>query len=116
MGVNIAKQTSATIKLMSVKMHAGEVGTDTSLVQQLLARQFPQWAHFPIAPVASSGTDNALYRLGDDMVVRLPRVDWAIAQVEKEQQWLPRLAPPVIVAEATHAINEVLADQKAKRI
>lgn len=75
------------------KMHAGEVHTDVSVVGRLLAAQFPQWAGLPIVPVPSAGTDNALYRLGADMVVRLPRIDWAVDQVAKEQRWLPRLAP-----------------------
>ena len=59
-------------------MHDNEVETDASLVGRLLATQFPQWAQLPVIPVASAGTDNALYRLGDDMVVRLPRIDWAV--------------------------------------
>ncbi len=75
------------------KMHANEVDTDAALVGRLLAAQFPQWADLPITPVASAGTDNAIYRLGDDMAVRLPRIDWALGQVDKEMQWLPRLAP-----------------------
>jgi aminoglycoside phosphotransferase (APT) family kinase protein len=62
-------------------------------VGRLLAAQFPQWANLPIAPVHSAGTDNAIYRLGDDMAVRLPRIHWAVGQVDKEHQWLPRLAP-----------------------
>ncbi|MFF9841226.1 aminoglycoside phosphotransferase family protein [Streptomyces sp. NPDC013740] len=40
----------------------------------------------------SAGTDNAMFRLGDGLVVRLPKADWAQGQVEKEQRWLPRLA------------------------
>ena len=76
-----------------VKMHDGEVETNSYLVRRLLAAQFPQWADIPIEPVPSAGTDNALYRLGDDMAVRLPRIDWATEQVEKEHQWLPILAP-----------------------
>ena len=56
------------------RMHADEVDTDASLVRRLLAAQFPQWADLPIEPVPSAGTDNALYRLGDDMAVRLPRI------------------------------------------
>ena len=56
------------------KMHIDEVDTDVTLVSRLLAKQFPQWADLSIEPVASAGTDNALYRLGDDMVVRLPRI------------------------------------------
>ena len=75
------------------KMHVDEIDTDAALVGRLLAAQFPQWAGLPIAPVPSAGTDNALYRLGADMVVRLPRIPSATGQVDKEQRWLPRLAP-----------------------
>lgn len=79
---------------MSVgKMHADEVDIDVSLVRRLLAAQFPQWANLPLQPVLSSGTDNAIYRLGDDMAARLPRIHWAVGQVEKEQEWLPKLTP-----------------------
>lgn len=74
-------------------MHADEVPIDASLVKQLLKTQFPHWADFPIQRVKSAGTDNALYRLGADMVVRLPRIHWAIDQINKESQWLPKLAP-----------------------
>ncbi|MEO1300499.1 MAG: aminoglycoside phosphotransferase family protein [Cyanobacteria bacterium J06636_16] len=81
-----------------VKMHADEVSTDASLVRRLLATQFPQWADLPISPVRSSGTDNALYRLGEDKVVRLPRIHWALGQIDKERQWLPRLAPHLPLA------------------
>src|SRR4029453_1224828 len=75
------------------KMHVDEIDTDVSLVARLLTTQFPQWADLPLDPVPSAGTDNALYRLGDDMLVRLPRIHWAIEQVDKEHRWLPRLAP-----------------------
>jgi aminoglycoside phosphotransferase (APT) family kinase protein len=74
------------------KMHDDEVETDAALVSRLLADQFPQWANLPVRPVPSGGTDNSLYRLGDDMAVRLPRIHWAVGQVEKEREWLPRLA------------------------
>lgn len=74
-------------------MHADEVHTDASLVRRLLAAQFPQWSDLPIERVESSGTDNALYRLGDAMVARLPRIGWARRLVEKEARWLPVLAP-----------------------
>ena len=75
------------------KMHVDEVDTNVSLVVRLLITQFPQWANLPIEPVHSAGTGNALYRLSNDMVVRLPRIPWAVEQVDKEQKWLPRLAP-----------------------
>src|SRR6266487_1578541 len=93
--------------MSSGKMHVDEVDVDISLVGRLLAAQFPQWADLPIVPFHSAGTDNAIYRLGDDMAVRLPRIHWATEQVNKEHQWLPRLAPllplaiPVPLAKGT---------------
>src|SRR5437899_3250168 len=74
-------------------MHEDEVCTDSDLVLRLIVSQFPHWADLSIERVKSSGTDNALYRLGDDMLVRLPRIYWAVGQVKKEQFWLPQLAP-----------------------
>jgi aminoglycoside phosphotransferase (APT) family kinase protein len=75
-------------------MHADEVDTDPSLVRRLLASQFPEWADLPSEPVDSAGTVHALYRLrradGDDLVVRLPRVEGGAAQAAVEAQWLPR--------------------------
>jgi aminoglycoside phosphotransferase (APT) family kinase protein len=80
------------------KMHADEIDTDVPLVRRLLAAQFPQWAALPLEPVSSAGTVNAIYRLGEDMAVRLPRVPWAFGGVEKEQRWLPKLAPHLPLA------------------
>ncbi len=75
------------------KMHADEVSTNADLVRELLTAQFPQWSDLPIRRVASSGTDNAIYRLGSEMAVRLPRINWALGQIEKEFRWMPKLAP-----------------------
>ena len=75
-----------------------EVDTDALLVRRLLAAQFPRWTDLPIRSVPSAGTDNALYRLGDDMVVRLPRIEWAVESLGKKHRWLPRLAPLLPVA------------------
>ena len=79
-------------------MHDDEVDTDADLVRRLLASQHPQWAELPIERVASAGTDNAMYRLGDDLAVRLPRIHWAVDNVAKEQKWLPVLAPHLPLA------------------
>jgi aminoglycoside phosphotransferase (APT) family kinase protein len=75
------------------KMHVDEIYTDASLVGRLIRAQFPEWAELTIEPVHSAGTDNAIYRLGDDMAVRLPRTESATGQVDKEHTWLPVLAP-----------------------
>lgn len=79
--------------MSDARMHVEEIATDASLVHRLLAAQFPAWAGLSIVPVPSAGTDHALYRLGDDMVARLPRIHWAVGQAEMEILWLPRLAP-----------------------
>jgi len=75
------------------KMHPDELSIDSALVAELLAVQFPQWAKLPLKAVSSAGTDNAIYRLGSDLAVRLPRIASATGQIFKEHVWLPRLAP-----------------------
>lgn len=74
---------------------------DTGLVRRLLLAQFPQWAGLRISPVPLSGMDNATFRLGEDMSVRLPRYARWAGQVEREHRWLPQLAPhlPLAVSE-----------------
>jgi aminoglycoside phosphotransferase (APT) family kinase protein len=59
----------------------------------LLESQFPQWARLPIRPVRPMGWDNRTFRLGDDLVVRLPSASAYAPQVEKEHLWLPILGP-----------------------
>lgn len=66
---------------------------DTALVAWLVASQFPRWAHLPVRAVELDGWDNRTFRLGDDMLVRLPSAAGYAAQVAKEQRWLPVLAP-----------------------
>jgi aminoglycoside phosphotransferase (APT) family kinase protein len=78
---------------MPSKMHPDEVATGAFLIRRLLATQFPEWAGLPIEQVDLAGTDNALYRLGEEMVIRLPRTKRTSTTLEKECRWLPRLAP-----------------------
>ncbi len=79
-------------------MHADEIHTDVALVRRLLAGQFPQWADLAIDPVASYGTDHDIYRLGDHLAARLPRIRWATEQAAREAEWLPKLAPHLPLA------------------
>lgn len=65
----------------------------TALVSELIATQFPSWSTLSVQPVRPGGWDNRTFRLGDDLLVRLPSASRYAAQVEKEQRWLPRLAP-----------------------
>ncbi|WP_091789658.1 aminoglycoside phosphotransferase family protein [Pedococcus dokdonensis] len=61
-------------------------------VSRLVAGQFPQWSHLPVAPVVRGGWDNVTFHLGDDLLVRLPSATPYSLAVEKEHRWLPALA------------------------
>lgn len=74
---------------------------DAPLVERLLASQLPHLASLPLKRLEPAGSDNVIYRLGDDLSVRLPRGDWSTGQPRKEFQWLPRLAPRLPVAVPT---------------
>ncbi|RII14703.1 Phosphotransferase enzyme family protein [Streptomyces sp. YIM 130001] len=79
-------------------MNAGKQGTvpvpvDEVLVRRLVAGQFPHWDGLRVRRQPSGGTVNAMFRLGPDLVVRLPLQAGGAADVVLEQEWLPRLAP-----------------------
>jgi aminoglycoside phosphotransferase (APT) family kinase protein len=71
---------------------AAEVAIDERLIAALLRGQHPDLADRPLRIVAH-GWDNVLARLGDELVVRVPRRRLAARLIEHEQRWLPRLAP-----------------------
>ena len=73
--------------------HPDRPHLEVSLVRRLVAAQFPEWAGLPVKPVEFGGWDNRTFRLGEDMSVRLPSAARYVLQVEKEQRWLPVLAP-----------------------
>ncbi|MGQ3892347.1 aminoglycoside phosphotransferase family protein [Legionella sp. CNM-4043-24] len=78
------------------KMHENELEINEFLVKNLIEKQCPRWANLTMQPVSSSGTDNALFRLGDDYIVRLPRIEWApgsiVRSINKEYEWIPKIA------------------------
>ncbi|XVU29763.1 aminoglycoside phosphotransferase family protein [Actinoplanes sp. CA-054009] len=71
---------------------------DVALARELLASQFPRWAGLPLRAVANGGSDHVIFRLGDELAVRLPRHEGAIGQAVKESVWLPRMAPALPLA------------------
>jgi aminoglycoside phosphotransferase (APT) family kinase protein len=75
------------------RMHEDEVEVDRALVLRLLTTQFPTLADRPLTRIEAWGTDHAIFRLGDDLSVRVPKIGWAAKQGEKEHRWLPALAP-----------------------
>jgi len=74
-------------------MHADEIEIDAALVRRLVAAKFPRLTDLPIRAVQSTGTVNAIYRLGDHLYARLPRVQSWARDLDREWHWLPRLAP-----------------------
>lgn len=83
---------------MPKRMHPDEVPIDETLVRRLLADQLPDLSGLPLTIVEPWGTDNAVWRLGEDLVVRLPRIVGAQGQGDKEARWLPVIAPHLTVA------------------
>ena len=74
-----------------------EVAVDAALVASLLAAQHPDLATLSLA-LLDEGWDNVMFRLGDDLVARLPRRAAAVALLDHEQAWLPVLAPSLPLA------------------
>jgi aminoglycoside phosphotransferase (APT) family kinase protein len=90
---------------MSARLHDDEPDTGVAVARALLRSQVPRLSSLPLEPVRNTGTDNALYRLGPSLVVRLPRVPGAARGLTAEVEWLPRLQGRLSVAvpELVHA-------------
>lgn len=82
---------------------AADVGVDPEMVGTLVRAQFPELAHLEPG-FADDGWDNAIYRLGPDLAVRLPRRAAAHGLLLNEMRWLPFLAPrlPLPVSVPVH--------------
>lgn len=74
-----------------MQMHPNQIPVSATLVEALLASQYPSLSGFPITRVPSQGTDNALFRVGCAHVVRLPIIDWALDNEKRMSNWLPWL-------------------------
>ncbi|WP_374456783.1 aminoglycoside phosphotransferase family protein [Nocardioides sp.] len=74
-------------------MHADEIAIDDGTVRRLVDAQQPEWAGLPLRRLPPIGTDNQLFRLGDDLLVRMPRIHWAAESALQEHEWLPRISP-----------------------
>lgn len=79
------------------RMHADELPIGDELVRRLVDEQFPEWSDLSLTRVEPSGTDNAIFRLGDEFAVRLPRREGSTYPGDKEHDWLPHLAPALSV-------------------
>jgi aminoglycoside phosphotransferase (APT) family kinase protein len=94
----IADERSGSDDAAETTSDTTQLTVSASTVRELLARQFPQWADQPIREGPSVGAGNALFRLGEDLVVRLPRHPGSAAAVDVQLRWLPWMAPQLPVA------------------
>ena len=83
---------------MARALHSDEIPIDVELVRGLVGRAMPAYADAPIRRLASSGSTNVLFRLGEDLLVRLPRQPGGSATISKEAEWLPVVGPLLPVA------------------
>jgi aminoglycoside phosphotransferase (APT) family kinase protein len=79
-------------------LHDDELPVDLALVRGLVDGQLPAYAGLPLAPLRASGSSNALFRLGAELLVRLPRQPGGSATILKEARWLPLVGPALSVA------------------
>jgi aminoglycoside phosphotransferase (APT) family kinase protein len=94
----IADERSGRKDAAETKMNANQLSVSVATVRELLDQQFPHWADRPITEGPSAGAGNALFRLGDDLVVRLPLHLGSAAAVDMELTWLPWLASQLPLA------------------
>lgn len=89
---------------MENPLHSNEIAINTDLVRQLVHSQFPRYSSLPLSRLTASGSSNVLFRLGDSLLVRLPRQPGGSASIDKEQRWLPEIGRhlPVTVPEIVH--------------
>lgn len=90
---------SVRITVPVVPIHADEIRATAGQVQALVAAQCPRWAGLPVTalPGEVEGTDHVLFRIGTEVVARLPKIAWAVDQADSDARWLPLLAPQLPV-------------------
>jgi aminoglycoside phosphotransferase (APT) family kinase protein len=92
---------------MTRPLHEDEIPVDLPLVRALVDASFPDLANLALRRLTTTGSSNALFRLGNDLVVRLPRQPGGTATIDKEARWLPAVGArlPVAVPEVV-AVGE----------
>ncbi|WP_405617562.1 aminoglycoside phosphotransferase family protein [Streptomyces sp. NBC_00076] len=68
-----------------MRMHPNQLTVSPETVRALVDQQFPEWRSLPVRSVASQGTVNALFRIGDRFAARFPLES---AEVEPTRRWL----------------------------
>ncbi len=77
---------------MTYGLHDNEIRADITRVRQLVDTELPNYASLPLKRLAAFGSTNVLFRLGDELLVRLPRQPGGGSAIDKEQHWLPEIS------------------------
>ena len=72
-------------------MDAASQCINKDLIKQLVSDQLPHLKHLTVREIKSYGTQNILYRLGCDKLIRCARTEAASKNLIKEAEWLPKL-------------------------
>jgi aminoglycoside phosphotransferase (APT) family kinase protein len=104
--IEVAKEWNRFI-FMVYRLHDNEIPIDIDLVRKLVDTQLPQYAVLSLSRLEKSGSPNVLFRLGDDLLVRLPRQPGGSAGIDKERRWLPKIGHRLPVA-----VPEIVAPGK----
>lgn len=99
---------------MTSLLHDDEIPIEIELVRKLVDDQFPTYAKLPLRKLDASGSSNVLFRLGEKLLVRLPRQPGGGRSIDKEQRWTVRIGsrlpvdvPEIIaVGEPSHGYSE----------
>src|SRR5687768_1534709 len=81
------------VEMAEKRMHGDELEITEAIVRRMLREQFPQWADLPLDRVEPEGTVNAIFRLGDERSVRMPRRSRPAASCGHGAESLAGLAP-----------------------
>lgn len=76
---------------LNLPLHDNEIPVDTNLVRKLVDSQFSRYADLPIDRLGASGSSNVLFRLGEDLLVRIPRQPGGGVAIDKELDWVPEI-------------------------
>ena len=74
-------------------MHENEIALSNEAARDLVDSQFPEYADRELRRLPPIGTDHHLFRLGDELLARFPKIHWASDQAASDDTWLRRLAP-----------------------
>ena len=63
-----------------------------SIAENLIKQQFSPIENLSVKPAQATGSDNFIFRVGNDLLIRLPRHASSESQLKKEIKWLPLLS------------------------